>query len=258
MSERRQRTERDMELDRFRAAEEEGIPSPFTEAEWLAEAIEEGAAGYAEARDRILARFYTRAGLAPDARRLQQVQRQQRLRLAVALAMLLVVAIAAVTVIGLLPGWGPGSRTPTAGMQPFESVSDIQPYFSVSLPQEPPAGYQLQQVALEQTAAGPRAAIVYRRDVSGPAGPCEVELLVRSSADAAFSFPAEVSLEPIEVAGRPASWVEGTAGDPTAGQLWTDQGGWLLWETEGWTFALTSPDLSLQELIALFGELVGE
>ncbi len=76
-----------------------------------------------------------------------------------------------------------------------------------------------------------------------------MSLFVWSLQDDPFPFPVGVTPQELDLAGQPAYWVAGTARGGGAG--WRNEGGWLLWEREGWKFALVSSSLLRQDLVTI-------
>jgi hypothetical protein len=243
------------EMKRLLDEGNEGVASPFDEAELLASGIEDGPSCEKHARGRIMSRFFHTIGLDYDAwRGRKSEQRRRRLIRAGTLATIAVgVAVVAWAVLRMVAGYGIDGKEK---IEYFDHVEAIQPRFSVSLPEQPPAGFQLAEVALERGApAGPRAVISYER--AGTTTTAEtVDLLVRPLADEPF-VPSPAAREPLEIAGQAALWVEGS-GEIWSSQLSSHEGGWVVWEQGEWRFALVSNRLSRGELVEIVAQLLGE
>jgi hypothetical protein len=150
---------------------------------------------------------------------------------------------------------------PTPAITPevakYRSVAEIQRFFPVRLPAQPPTGYRLVDAAVSQGwPAGPRGALHYQS--GDPSDPYQrgavATLFVRAAADEPFELAPGVTLEPIDLDGLPAYWIAGTSSG-----YWTTwrqyQGGCVLWEREGWMFALVASDLRQEELLEMAEQL---
>lgn len=258
-----------IELHRLFDAEKENLPPLFFETLQLSRGIEKEIAGCENLEEDVLRRFFRRIGWDYDAW-YRQKQRRRRRRIVLVSVVFFLTALAAVLFSSPpvlealrrpLLQWFRQAPTPITerNVTRYAQVSDIQPYFSVPLPQSPPAGFRLVSVALEQGfPAGPRAMIFYQ--CGDPSHPddhgAEVHLVVWSLQDEPFPFPVEAIPEAVELDGQPASWVAGTGRG--SGQVWRPAGGWLFWEREGWKFALVSSTLSRDELVRIGRQLVGQ
>jgi hypothetical protein len=232
------------------------LPPLFFETVLLAEGIEEKISRHERKafEERVLRRFFASIGKDYDAWRRERWRRWSAALILVSLFALLLGAGAAVS---LLPDLGrlAGPATPATEQHVahYGTVAEIQSYFPVHLPEEPPEGYEMADVVLEaRHPAGPRAAISYRQGGTGLAGD-RVDLFVRLAADEAFTFPLSVSAEPIDLAGVPGYWVEGPAGGNDGDGA--SEVGRILWEQGGGRFALASTALPEDEITDLAKEL---